>query len=228
MLERCARYNYFAMIPKKTFVSVGAVLGLFVVVAFFGTAWMEATSNWEVAEEHRCFLQDHPSRRSLVDLAVAPMDSSLMCFCRLINVRATFRAMWVNHNFFVIFPLFPLRLENLRVAVHQLSLQRFGFFTCFVYLSDAPLELREAVLSLQSDFAVPDSRIAKMALRLARIFHRSGRDLCWKNSVPVHKLLHDTCQNFSEDVRIDPLVGLFSTSTEKLATTCLFQSFFSL
>jgi len=40
--------------------------------------------------------------------------------------------------------------------------------------ADAPLELREAVLSLQSDFAVPDSRIAKMALRLARIFHRSG------------------------------------------------------
>ena len=34
MLERCARYNYFAMIPKKTFVSVGAVLGLFLLLPF--------------------------------------------------------------------------------------------------------------------------------------------------------------------------------------------------
>lgn len=46
--------------------------------------------------------------------------------------------------------------------------------------------------------------------------------------VYLDKLLDDTCQIFSEDVRIDPLVGLFSTSTEKLATTCLFQSFFFL
>ena len=42
-------------------------------------------------------------------------------------------------------------------------------------LPDAPAQLREAVLSLQSDFAVSDSKIAKAARRLAIMFHRSGR-----------------------------------------------------
>lgn len=41
-------------------------------------------------------------------------------------------------------------------------------------LPDAPAQLREAVLSLQSDFAVSDSKIAKAARRLAIMFHRSG------------------------------------------------------
>ncbi|CAL1130488.1 unnamed protein product [Cladocopium goreaui] len=40
--------------------------------------------------------------------------------------------------------------------------------------ADAPAQLREAVLSLQSDFAVSDSKIAKAARRLAIMFHRSG------------------------------------------------------
>ena len=42
-------------------------------------------------------------------------------------------------------------------------------------LPDAPAQLREAVLSLQSDFAVSDSKIAKAARRLAIMYHRSGR-----------------------------------------------------
>lgn len=201
MLERYVLYNYFDD-SKKNIVSVGAVLGLFVLLPFLEPLWMEATSNWEVAEEHRCFLQDHPSRRSLVDLAVAPMDSSLMCFCRLINVRATWGLCeWTTT--LRDFSTFSASFRESEVAVHQLS-QEIDRSNLFCHLSDAPAELREAVLSLQSDFAVPDSRIAKMALRLARIFHRSGRDLCWKIGKTWTNLLDDTCQNFSEDVRIDP------------------------
>lgn len=44
MLERYVLYNYFDD-SKKNIVSVGAVLGLFVLLPFLEPLWMEATSN---------------------------------------------------------------------------------------------------------------------------------------------------------------------------------------
>ncbi len=211
------------------------------------------------------------------------MDSSLMRFCRLITVRATWGTCYVSEpQIFAIFPLDSLFRESELLFMSQdtvwssICLQTFLDFagdsdqTC-LNLSDAPTELREAVLSLQSEFAVADSRIAKMAKRLARIFHRSG--LCAVISVYLellHAWMFRRGQNefwmfwswkilqfampktmmtrpFGQWPVIDWLLksfvhsepcdclsasltlgGLFSTSAEKLATTCLFQSFFYL
>ena len=192
---------------KKSIVSVGAVLGLFLLLPFLEPLWMEATSNWEVAEEHRCFLQDHPSRRSLVDLAVAPMDSSLMCFCRLINVRATWGLCEWTTPLRDFFPLFTLRLENFELLWTSVisSEIRIKPVRCPCQMPHQSFE--KQFLSLQSDFAVPDSRIAKMALRPGENLPPLRTRPVLVKQVYLDKLLDDTCQIFSEDVRIDPLVG---------------------
>lgn len=180
MLERYVVYNYFAMIPKKASFLWEQFWDFFCCCPFWNRFGWRPPATEKLQKSIDAFCKIIQAEDRLLILLSRRWIPVLCAFAGS-SMWEPLEGYVSEPHLFVIFPTFYASFREFRVAVNISYLFRDSDQTCQMPLSDAPPELREAVLSLQSDFAVPDSRIAKMALRLARIFHRSGQDLCWLN-----------------------------------------------